>query len=96
MRTLDRGGVHLEQCDGCHGVFLDAGELEQIAAEEERYYQSPPPYQPPAGAPGRPPGGARHSDSPAPWGGSSYRDSPPGHGYGHQKKKRSFFESLFD
>ena len=96
MRTVDRGGVHLEQCDGCHGVFLDAGELEQIAAAEERYYENPPPYQPPAGAPGRPPGGARYSDSPAPWGGSSYRDSPPGHGYGHQKKKRSFFESLFD
>ncbi|HEX6341634.1 zf-TFIIB domain-containing protein [Umezawaea sp.] len=44
MRTINRGGVHIEQCERCRGVFLDGGELEQIvAAEREHYADAPPP-----------------------------------------------------
>ena len=25
MRTYERNGIHLEQCDTCRGVFLDVG-----------------------------------------------------------------------
>jgi Zn-finger nucleic acid-binding protein len=93
MRTVDRGGVHIEQCSQCRGVFLDAGELEQILSAEERYYGAVPAYEPPGSTP--PAGHApppRYADSPKPYRGS-YRDSPPA--YGH-RRKRSFLESLFD
>ncbi|WP_081900763.1 TFIIB-type zinc ribbon-containing protein [Allokutzneria albata] len=106
MQTVDRQGVHIEQCTGCRGIFLDRGELEQIAAAEQRYYNAapPPPYA--GGHPGhhdspRPYRG--HHDSPRPYRGG-YHDSPrPYHGghhdsprpYGH-KKKKSFFDQLFD
>jgi hypothetical protein len=44
MRTINRNSVHIEQCERCHGVFLDGGELEQIlAAEREHYANVPPP-----------------------------------------------------
>ena len=55
MHTVDRRGVRIEQCQGCRGIFLDRGELEQIANAEQSYYgplgalagrysDSPPPY----------------------------------------------------
>lgn len=47
MRTVVKSGVHIEQCEGCRGIFLDRGELEQIAGAESAYYGSPPPaYRP--------------------------------------------------
>ncbi|GAA1279677.1 zf-TFIIB domain-containing protein [Saccharothrix xinjiangensis] len=46
MRTFDRMGVHIEQCDGCRGVFLDYGELEAITRLEQQV--APPPPPPPA------------------------------------------------
>jgi Zn-finger nucleic acid-binding protein len=104
MRTVDRGGIHIEQCSQCRGVFLDAGELEQIVAAEERYNATVPAYEPPGGqAPAAPPPSAppryadappRYADSPKPYRGG-YRDSPPAYGHG-PKRKRSFLESLFD
>lgn len=98
MRTVDKGGVHIEQCEGCRGIFLDHGELERIAGAESAYYApaTPPPYQSDHGG---------HRDSPRPYRGG-YRDSPRpyrgGYGdsprpYGHgQKRRKSFLENLFD
>ncbi|GAB2846510.1 zf-TFIIB domain-containing protein [Actinocorallia aurea] len=43
MRTFDRNGVHIEQCDMCRGIFLDYGELETLARIESQWRQSPPP-----------------------------------------------------
>ncbi|AXB46611.1 zf-TFIIB domain-containing protein [Amycolatopsis albispora] len=95
MRTLNKNGVHLEQCGGCRGIFLDAGELEQIVAAEGSYYGhgAPPAYAPGGHAPryGDSPKPFRHGhgDSPRPYGGHGghgYSDSPRGyrggHGYG--------------
>ncbi|WP_132877691.1 zf-TFIIB domain-containing protein [Tamaricihabitans halophyticus] len=99
MKVVDRLGVHIEQCEGCRGIFLDRGELEQIANAENQHYAAaqPPPYQPEPGYPGqqaqpaRPPQApppTRHygrPDSPRPY----YHgrpDSPPPHygrGYGY-------------
>jgi len=100
MNTVDRMGVHIEQCEGCRGIFLDRGELEQIAGAEQRHYSAaPPPYRP------EPSGGGGYRDSPAPHRGG-YRDSPPAYGggyrdspppYGHgRRKRRGFLEELFD
>jgi Zn-finger nucleic acid-binding protein len=96
MQTLDRRGVHIEQCQGCRGIFLDRGELEQIINAEHSY------YGPPTGAPPQ-----YHGDSPPPYGvqrgydpryqGGHHHDSPPPYGghHGH-KRRRSFLEELFD
>jgi hypothetical protein len=100
MHTVDRRGVHIEQCQGCRGIFLDRGELEQISNAEHSFY----------GAAGAAPG--HYSDSPPPYGShqshghdrrfqsNNYRDSPPpyghsGHSGGH-KRRKSFLEELFD
>jgi uncharacterized protein len=42
MRTYERNGVHLEQCEGCRGVFLDFGELEHLTMLEARFTQPAP------------------------------------------------------
>src|SRR4029453_7934190 len=34
LQTLRRGTVDLDTCFNCHGVWLDAGELEQVAAQQ--------------------------------------------------------------
>jgi len=45
MRTYERNGVNLEQCDTCRGIFLDFGELEALTRlETQGAYQ--PPQQP--------------------------------------------------
>ncbi|PRX96113.1 hypothetical protein CLV72_108119 [Allonocardiopsis opalescens] len=95
MRTINRQGLRIEQCEGCRGIFLDRGELEQIISAEQRHYgggmphgggygDSPPPYR------GRP-------DSPSPYHGGhgGYSDSPPPYG-GQRRRRKSFLEDLFD
>jgi uncharacterized protein len=99
MQTVDRRGVHIEQCTGCRGIFLDRGELEQIANAEQSYYAAePPPYQPdvppPYGHQGGHPQGGYYRDSPPPHRGGHYGDSPPP--YGRHKRRRGFLEELFD
>ncbi|MGH3872951.1 MAG: zf-TFIIB domain-containing protein [Pseudonocardiaceae bacterium] len=106
MHTVDKQGVHLDQCDNCRGIFLDHGELEQILQAEQRYYGGGvPPYA------GHVSG---HSDSPRPYRDSPrpyrdsprpYRDSPKpyrgGHHsdsprpYGHRRSHGSFLGDLF-
>ncbi len=112
MRTVDKNGIHIDQCDGCRGIFLDRGELEAIAGAESSFYgHQPPPYR---GRPDSPrpyrggyPDSPRphrgYSDSPRPY--REYADSPrPYRGgyadspkpYGHGHRKRGFLENLFD
>jgi Zn-finger nucleic acid-binding protein len=52
MKTYERNGVHLEQCDTCKGIFLDFGELESMTQMENRFVQSAPPPMPPQAQPG--------------------------------------------
>ena len=42
MRTYNRNGVHIEQCDSCRGIFLDYGELEALSRLESQWTQPPP------------------------------------------------------
>jgi uncharacterized protein len=112
MRTVDRQGIHIEQCDGCRGIFLDRGELESILNAEQQYMASsaPPPYQGGGGAPHRgghypdsPKGYGRYPDSPKGYGRGGYPDSPKGYHGGHgghgghgYRRRKSFMEQLFD
>ncbi|NYE50169.1 hypothetical protein HDA32_005289 [Spinactinospora alkalitolerans] len=106
MITFDRMGIHIEQCERCRGVFLDAGELEQIVSAEQRHYggaapyghggrpDSPGPYRGRPDSPGPYRGGrGGYPDSPRPYGRGGYPDSP--RPYGH-KRRKSFLEGLFD
>jgi Zn-finger nucleic acid-binding protein len=43
MRTYNRSGVQIEQCDNCRGIFLDYGELEHLSQLETQWAQAPPP-----------------------------------------------------
>ncbi|MCA1655727.1 MAG: zf-TFIIB domain-containing protein [Pseudonocardiaceae bacterium] len=112
MRTVDRQGIHIDQCEGCRGIFLDRGELESIMNAEQQYAAAaaPPPYQGDAGyrgAPPPPPG--RYADSPRGYGRGGYADSPKGYGHGGysdsprgyhgghgHRRRKSFLEGLFD
>ncbi|MFI0416683.1 hypothetical protein DP939_32555 [Spongiactinospora rosea] len=71
MRTYERNGVHIEQCENCRGIFLDYGELETLTRLESQYSQhAPPPPPPPAhGAPawGAPHGGYHHGHRQRSW-----------------------------
>ncbi|OXM71571.1 transcriptional regulator [Amycolatopsis vastitatis] len=105
MRTVAKNGVHIDQCDGCRGIFLDRGELEAIVGAESSFYgHQPPPYQGGHGRPDSPRPYRGHPDSPKAYRGG-YPDSPrPHRGYsdsprpygGHGHRKRSFLENLFD
>jgi hypothetical protein len=48
MRTYNRSGVQIEQCDGCRGIFLDYGELEALTRLEAQWSQPAPPPAAPA------------------------------------------------
>jgi len=37
MRTYERNGVLIDQCEECRGIFLDRGELEQLLDAEGRH-----------------------------------------------------------
>jgi len=49
MRAYERSGVTVDQCEQCHGLFLDRGELERLAEAEMAYNSRPPQQTPPAG-----------------------------------------------
>ncbi|WP_083211989.1 zf-TFIIB domain-containing protein [Mycobacterium intracellulare] len=50
MLPVQRFGVAIDQCTGCGGIFLDRGELEQLAEAEAKFYAAPQqPQQPPSG-----------------------------------------------
>ena len=85
MRTVDRQGIHIEQCANCRGIFLDHGELEQVLAAEQRYYGAAPVYEPPAGYPRQQP---RYEDR------GDHRSYDPR--YQKRKKRKDFLEDLFD
>jgi Zn-finger nucleic acid-binding protein len=101
MHTVERRGVHIEQCQGCRGIFLDRGELEQVAHAEQGFYGAPAPHHrgdspPPYGARSH---GGHYSDSPPPYGapqhGGHYNDSPPPYGHQGHKRRKGFLDELF-
>ena len=80
---VERSGIEIDHCPTCRGVWLDRGELDKIIERSAA--------QPAAAAP---------QPAPEPYRGDSrprYDDrGHQGHGYHPHKKRKSFFEELFD
>jgi Zn-finger nucleic acid-binding protein len=78
MRTYERNGVHLEQCETCRGIFLDFGELEALTRLEAQIAAQPPPQQayPQHGYPQQPP--------------APYPPQPGWGSQGHGHRRRGF------
>ena len=79
----DRGGVEIDYCPKCRGVWLDRGELDKIIERSAGMQPAPP--QPQAQAqyqqpPHQPPQGHQHG----------YGQKP------YYKKRESFLGELFD
>jgi Zn-finger nucleic acid-binding protein len=103
MRNYERNQVHVDQCTGCGGLFLDRGELESLVKAENAWHQSeqappqaPPAPQQPAYGQGQPAYGQPAAQA---YGQAPRYSSSPGkgqYGYGHPRRKKSFMSELFD
>ena len=100
MRGYERNRVHVDQCTGCGGLFLDRGELEALVSAAAAYYAGPPtPPQPQRTAQqtayGEGPYGqpAAQSYGHAPRYSSSDRGA---HGQPGHRRRKSFLGELFD
>ena len=96
MRTYERSGVTVDQCSDCRGIFLDRGELERLVDAEQGWQRSH--------------SGPRDRDDererdrgrsiPMPFGGKYDDDDDDDrrrYGEGqHKRRKKSFFDELFD
>lgn len=92
MRTYERGGVTVDQCGECRGIFLDRGELDRLIDAERNWhtgdpapreapYQSTPPYRDERS-------GYRER--------SDYGEHGGHDGYSRKRRKKSFLDELFD
>ena len=95
MRSYERNQVHVDQCTGCGGLFLDRGELEALVAAENAWHtqaqqpaaqpqpqhQQGPWQQPPAHSYQAP----YRATSKTPYGGQAYG-----------RRRKSFLSELFD
>ena len=105
MRSYERNQVHVDQCTGCGGLFLDRGELEALVAAENAWHQQPaaaaaaPPQQQ-APVPQPPQQQGAWQQQPAQSYQAPYRatsKAPYGGQYGYgQRRKKSFLSELFD
>lgn len=97
MRTYERSGVTVDQCTECRGIFLDRGELEKLVDAEIAFNGPqpaaavpPPPRQPEYDRPRyeeKRYDDRRYEDK------RRYDDRSQ---YPQRKKKKSFFDELFD
>ena len=95
MRSYERNQVHVDQCTGCGGLFLDRGELEALVAAENAWHANvPQPTTPQPGYQGQPQNAWQQP--PAQGHQAPYRaTSKAPHGqYGRRRK--SFLSELFD
>jgi len=105
MRQYERGGVVVDQCGECRGIFLDRGELDHLINAESQW--SGRVAAGPSGSPGY--DDRRYEQRPyeRPYERRSHDDDDDDdhrygqqHHYGdknrHKKKRKSFFEDLFD
>jgi Zn-finger nucleic acid-binding protein len=90
MRTYERSGITLDQCADCRGIFLDRGELEHLV-DAEQSWQGREPSQ-------RERQRDREIPFPRTFGDRDDDDDDDryrGEGY-RKRRKRSFFDDLFD
>jgi Zn-finger nucleic acid-binding protein len=92
MRQYERGGVVVDQCGECRGIFLDRGELDHLINAETQWSGA-------AAAPSGPPSYDDRRYEQRAYDDDDHRygqQRPYGDKYRHKKKKKSFFEDLFD
>lgn len=94
----DRQGVEIDYCPQCRGVWLDRGELDKIIERSAAQESAPAPQAAPV--PQAPPPGVQRAPDPYAGRPAYYGDDDGrrhhSHGqYGH-KRRKSFFEELFD
>jgi Zn-finger nucleic acid-binding protein len=97
LREREKGDIVIDICPACRGVWLDAGEMEKLITQEQRYYDGDNSDR------------RRFQEEPARYGDSrrererDYR--PQGYGrdqygrdqYGHPQKKRGgFLSNIFE
>lgn len=80
----DRQGIEIDYCPQCRGVWLDRGELDKIIERSAAEMPAPPTNQPQ-------PQNQTYQQQPF-----SSNNHGFGHGYGYKKRKKSFFEEIFD
>ncbi|MDF2389243.1 zf-TFIIB domain-containing protein [Nostoc ellipsosporum NOK] len=79
----ERQGIEIDYCPQCRGVWLDRGELDKIIERSAKEAPPAPQAAPPAYAQ---PHHAQSRDD----------DYSRSHGHRYPKRKKSFFEELFD
>jgi uncharacterized protein len=98
MRTYERSGVTVDQCADCRGIFLDRGELERLVDAEQGWQRSH------SGSRDRDRDYERERERergpsfPMPFG-DRYDDDDDHRRYSqgsHKRRKKSFFDELFD
>jgi Zn-finger nucleic acid-binding protein len=91
LMMSDRQGVEIDYCPQCRGVWLDRGELDKIIERSGGQDAVPQPQAPPAGVQRAP---DPRGDRPA------YYGDDDGHRRqgrdDHPRRRKSFFEELFD
>jgi len=101
MRSYERNGVTIDQCNGCRGIFLDRGELEQLIDAEAGYYnaQQPPQAPPLLAPPLQQPGwqnqgnyGGKHGNKH----GGGHNGGRGGHNQDGRRRRGGFLGDLFD
>ena len=93
MKSYERNRILVDQCTGCGGLFLDKGELEQLAAAENAWHAAPAAAPPP---PQQPRYDDRSRDDRPRDDRSRYDDRRDEGSYKPRKKKSSFLSDLFE
>ena len=95
MRTYERSGVTVDQCGECRGIFLDRGELERLVDAEQGWQRSH--------SAGRDREYDRDRDRglsfPNPFSDHDHDDDDDrrrSSQSSHKRRKKSFFDELFD
>jgi uncharacterized protein len=88
MRTYERSGITVDQCADCRGIFLDRGELEHLVDAEQSWQRREPSQR------------ERERDREIPFprtfGDDDDNDDRWRGEGGRKRRKRSFFDDLFD
>jgi uncharacterized protein len=90
MRTYERSSITVDQCTECRGIFLDRGELERLV-DAEAAFNAPAPVQQQQPRYEEKRYEERKYDKDR-----RYDERGHGHQQYPRKKKKSFFEELFD
>ena len=95
MRTYERSSITVDQCTECRGIFLDRGELERLVDAEVAFNAPAAPQQQPRYEEKRYDSDRRYEERKYDKD-RRYDDRSYGNQQYPRKKKKSFFEELFD